>query len=648
MRFLAALICSTICLHAVDWNAQALIELSASPNAKLRPVPVRAVKLTGGFWKARQDVTIRTSIPTLLPLLEEHGVVDNFRRISDPSNYTARHGWLFTDSDLYKWVEAAAWSLQDRPDPALEAIIDSYVDEILAVQEPSGYLNTYFQDDRRKDRFQKMPSGHELYCLGHMLQAGIAYYRATGKSKLMNGGMKFADYLATDFGPAPKPPILTGHPELELALVELYRTTGKKSYLELAGYLLSGVERDRLKLTDSQVAYMFSGVPFTSRTKYEGHAVRAMYASTGASDYWLETGDPKYLETLNRLWADLTTSKMFITGGVGSRSSGEAFGEPYELPNREAYTESCAAIGNLIFNQRLLAGSGDAKYADVMERALYNGINSGMSVSGTLYCYRNPLATDGEQIRNEWYDVTCCPPNIQRTLAALTGYFYSTSRDGLWVHFYDGNNLDWHLESGMPLKVSMRSGMPWQGDAELLLDPAHAAEFTLHLRIPSWSTETKVLVNGQPAGVTAQPNTYLALTRTWKPGDRVSLQFDMRPKLVRANERISENHGKAAVQRGPLVYCLEQVDLEGASVYDVSLMAAQKFEAEWRPDLMGGVTVLKHKGAAAQKPSAFEELYSFVEQGSNRPVKPVDLTLVPYYTFHNRGAAPMTVWIPLN
>ncbi|MCU0247348.1 MAG: glycoside hydrolase family 127 protein, partial [Bryobacter sp.] len=554
------LLCAAVgLLGAADWRDQGVIHLADSPHAQLHPVPVRAVKMEPGFWRSRMEVNASRSIPTLLELLEQHGAIDNYLRLTGRKD-VPRRGPLYTDSDLYKWIEAAAWVLHDHDDPALRAKIDALTEVILETQEPSGYLNTWFTGDRERLRFQQMQSGHELYCLGHWIQAAIACYRATGNRRLLDGATKFADYLVRDFGPAPKRPLLTGHPELELALVELYRTTGRKQYLDLAGYLLSGVEKDRLKLTPRDITYMFSGVPFTSRTQFEGHAVRAMYASSGAADYYLETGDPAYRKTLDLLWDDLTRRKMYVTGGVGSRAQGEAFGEAYELPNYSAYTESCAAIGSYFFNHRLLHSTGDAKYAAVMERALYNGINSGMSLDGTLYCYRNPLASRGEKIRNPWYDTTCCPPNLQRVFASLPGYFYSTSKAGLYVHFYDNNRLEWKLESGTPITVRQETGFPWRGRATLTLTTGQGDDFTLFLRIPEWSAVTRITVNGTLWTGPAKPNTYAALKRRWMPGDKVTLDFDMRPQLVTANARVPEAWGRAAVQRGPFLYCAEQED----------------------------------------------------------------------------------------
>ncbi len=638
----ALLLLSMPVLAQVPARDQGLLHLTATPNARLHPVPVRTVAFQAGFWKSRQDTTVRASIPTLLALLEEKGTLDNFRRLANPDASVPRRGPLYTDSDLYKWLEAAAWSLAIQPDPKLEATIDRTIDTILAAQEPSGYLNTWFTGERRSLRWTQQTSGHELYCLGHMTQAAIAYYRVTGKRKLLDGSIKFIDYLVRDFGPAPKQPLLTGHPELELALAELYRTTGNRQYLDLAAYLLSGVERERRKISNRDHVYLFAGRPFTDRTQFEGHAVRALSAATGAADYDLETGEPASRRTLDTLAADLSTSKMFVTGGVGSRASGEAFGDPFELPNRQAYTESCAAIAGMLFHHRMLAATGDARYADLIERALYNGINSGMSSNGTLYCYRNPLsATASDRIRNPWYDTCCCPPNLQRTFAALGAYFYSTSKDGLWVHLYDNSTLDWHLESGTPLKAQLKTGQPWRGDVELTLHPARAEEFTLYLRIPSWSLKTTVLVNGQAATAQPQPNTYLTLKRTWKPGDKITLTLDVETRLVYANPRVSEDYGKAAVQRGPILYAAEQTDNPGPEVFDLAIDHRNPISAEFRPALLGGITVLNHKGLAFDSTPS---LYTFQPPSAAQPAA---ITLVPYYAFHGRGPANFTVWLPI-
>src|SRR6266446_9015714 len=539
------------------WKDQGIENLTKSPHAKLRDIPVHAVTIQRGFWARRREINVSRSIPTMHDLLEANGRMNNFRRLVGKSD-AAQTGPVYTDSDLYKWTEAVGFVLQSGDRPELRASAEKAIREVVAVQEPDGYLNTYYVDDHKSLRMlpQTQTTGHELYNIGHMLQGAIAYYRATGDRKLLDAGIRFVnDFLMSSYGPAPKQPIVSGHPEIELALIELYRITGDRRQLDLAGYILGGDER--LHLPERRTIYMFSGTPFTARTKLEGHAVRAMYACCGATDYYLETGDPSYWKTLNTLWDDMTTTKMYVTGGVGSRSDGEAFGDAYELPNYQAYGESCAAIGNMMWSWRMLAATGDGKYADVIERALYNGINSGMSLSGNLYCYRNPLAFDpgtGDVIRNEWYDTTCCPPNLERIFASLPGYFYSTSKDGIYAHLYDNSELDWHLEDGTGLKVAQKANYPWDGKVEITVTPARASDFTFYLRIPGWAESAQVAVNNKPV-TGSKPGEYLALSRRWSPGDVIRLQLGMAPQVIQANPRIADDTGRVAVQRGPLIYC---------------------------------------------------------------------------------------------
>lgn len=632
-----------------DPREAGVLDLRKSPHARLRNVPVRAVTIRDGFWSARQRVNVERSIPTLLDLLEEHGVLDNFRRLSG-RKAAPRRGPLYTDSDIYKWLEAAAFVLQSGDRPELRAKVDRVVEEILAAQEPSGYLNTYYVDERKALRFTEVTRSHETYCLGHLLQAAIALYRGSGDRRLLDAGIRFVNYLMDNFGRT-KRPLSSDHPEIELALVELYRTTGERRYLEFAAYFLEG-DGERLKLTPRDIVYLFSGKPFTERTKLEGHAVRAMYASSGATDYYLETGEEAYWKTLERLWEDMTRRKMYITGGVGSRAVGEAFGEPYELPNQLAYTESCAAIGNLMWNWRMLAATGEARFAEVLERALYNGVNSGMSLDGTLYCYRNPLELVGnreDKIRNPWYSTTCCPPNLERILASLSGYFYSTSREGLYVHLYDNNELNWRLENGVALRLRQTTRYPWDGKVGIEVEPASATEFTLFVRIPSWSRRTTVTVNGAAAGP-AQPGTYLALRRTWKPGDAVTLDFEMTPRLTAANPRVRDSFGRVAVERGPLVYAMEEIDQKGAgSLFDLYLDlqgGRSGFREAYAADKLGGIVELRHAGLEAEPPSATRPLYEpFAGDGKLRG-RPRELVLIPYYAFANREPTAMAVWIP--
>jgi DUF1680 family protein len=637
-----------------DWKNQGIENLNKSPHAKLRDIPVRAVTIQSGYWAPRREINVTRSIPTMHDLLEANGRMNNFRRLVGKSQ-AAQSGPVFSDSDVYKWTEGAGFALQSGDRPEIRAMAEKMIDEVVAVQEPSGYLNTYYQDDHKSLRMltQTQTTGHELYNIGHMLQGAIAYYRATGDRRLLDAGIRFVnDFLMSSYGPAPKQPIVSGHPEIELGLIELYRITGDKRQLDLAGYILGGDER--LHLPEHRTIYMFSGTPFTARTKLEGHAVRAMYACCGATDYYLETGDPAYWKTLNTLWNDMTTTKMYVTGGVGSRSDGEAFGNAYELPNDRAYGESCAAIGNMMWNWRMLAATGDGKFTDVIERALYNGINSGMSLDGTLYCYRNPLAFDpstGEKIRNPWYDVTCCPPNLERTFASLPGYFYSTSSDGIYLHLYDNSELNWHLENGVGLKVTQKTNYPWDGMMEVTVTPAQPSNFTFYLRIPGWADRAQVAVNGK-AMAGAKPGEYLPIQRQWSPGDVIRLQMEMPVQVLQANPQVADDAGRVAVQRGPIIYCMEELDQpEGVAMSDLAVDLGQKpeaqFQSELKSNLLGGVVVLHHSGVAYDRAASRSALYSRYS-GQQAKSRRVSLTFIPYYAWSNRQETSMQVWTPVH
>ena len=654
-----ALGCTLLVLYAQgpatappDWRQEGILYLDHSLNARLQTVPIQAVHLGEGFWSNRRRVTTERSLPTLLQLLEEHGVVDNFRRLEGHQE-VARKGRISTDSDLYKWIEAASWALASNETTEAEKVslrgnIDSLVAHITAAQDPTGYLDTYFVGEKVRQRFTDLVHSHEDYCLGHLLQAGIAYYRATGNRKLLDVGIRFADYVVANFGPT-KRPFVTGHPELEMALVELYRTTGRAAYLDFVRYLLSGVERDRLKLKDAEIRYMFSGRPFTSRTELEGHAVRALYAASGATDYFTEVGDPAYKKTLDLLWTDLTARKMYITGGVGARSAGESFGDPYELPSQSAYAETCASVANVMWNFRLLTLTGNARYANVLERVLYNAANAGMSLSGNLYCYRAPLASAGEKLRNAWYDTTCCPPNIERLFESLPGYFYSVSRDGIYVNLYHNSELDWHLEDGTGLKLKQATDYPSSGDIRITVTPADPAEFTVYVRWPAWASAMEIQVNGAPFPVAPSANsTYVPISRRWNPGDTISIHLPMQPLAVVANPRVADDYGRVAVQRGPLIYALEQVDQNGAALGDLFFHSGAPITTENHKDLLGGIILLKSPGQVAERSLGEEPLYEPLSVANNRAKRPATLTFIPYYAIGNREPTPMEVWVPMS
>ena len=642
------------------WRDAGVIDVSHSPYAKLKTVPVRAVVIQEGFWSQRRKTNLEASIPSMHNELVAHGRMDNFLRLTGNSS-APQKGPVFSDSDIYKWTEAVGFALQSGEQPELRKSTDEMIREVIAIQEPNGYLNTYYVEDRKPLRmtYPIQTTGHELYNIGHMLQGAIAYYRGTGDPTLLEAGERFVDnFLLPDYGPGPNQKgIVSGHPEIEMSLIELYRTTGKRQYLELSGYILHGDER--IPLLPAQTTYMFCGIPFTSRTKLQGHAVRAMYACCGAADYYIETGDPAYWKTLNTLWNDLNEHQLYVTGGVGARQEGEAFGDAYELPNARAYGESCAAIGNMMWNWRMLTASGDAKFTDVIERALYNGINSGMSLDGKTYCYRNPLAFEPSgdsrdrhapegKIRNPWYDTTCCPPNIERTFASLPGYFYGISNDGVYVHLYDNSQMNWRLQDGSALEIQQTTNYPWSGDVKIAVRPSAPSEFVVYVRIPGWSANSTVKVNGEQIRG-AQPGGYLPIRRRWSSNDTIELTFDMTTRLLKANPAVTEDRGRIAFQRGPIVFCMEQPDQvdpqRAKNLVGYIVHLNDETTTRFDPKLLDGVMVLEHPGSITDSGSELN-LYFNMPDKADGQVKPTTLRLIPYYAWANRGPATMQVWIP--
>jgi uncharacterized protein len=644
----------------VPWRDAGVIDLSHSPFAKLKTVPVSAVVIQDGFWSQRRKTNLVSSIPSMHDELLAHGRMDNFLRLAGKSSQPQK-GPVFSDSDIYKWTEAVGFTLQNKPQPQLQETTDAMIRDIVAVQEADGYLNTYYVEDRKAFRMQydTQETGHELYNIGHMLQGAIAYYRATGDRTLLNAGIRFVDqFLLPNYGPGKdQKGIVAGHPEIEMALIELYRTTGKREYVDLAGYILHGDER--IPLRPQQISYMYCGIPFASRTKLEGHAVRCMYACCGATDFYLETGDQSYWKTLNALWQDLSAHQLYVTGGVGARESGESFGDAYELPNARAYGESCAAIAMMMWNWRMLAGSGEARFADVIERALYNGINSGMSLDGKTYCYRNPLAFDPTgnssdrhaqdgKIRNPWYDTTCCPPNLERTFASLSGYFYSTSSEGVYVHLYDNSEMNWRLQDGNGLNVQQETNYPWSGEVKIAVSPETPSEFTVYVRIPGWSNKNTVMVNGTRVSG-ARPGEYLAIRRRWSAKDTIELSFDMTTHLVKANPAVNEDRGRVAFQRGPIVFCMEHLDQnereQGMNLAGYAVRMDGNTTAQFDPNLLDGVMVLSHPGSISRTPADLGLYYS-ASENAEAQVSPTTVKLIPYYAWANREPASMQVWIP--
>lgn len=590
-----------------------------SKKTKLRFVPVGAVKMRDGFWKKKMDGNHERGLPQLLKNLSDHGVIENYKIVSGRKQ-GERQGPYFSDSDLYKWMEGAAWDLQTYDDPKRKAELDEIIDEVVAAQGADGYINTFFQGDLAKERFTKLPSHHELYCAGHLFQAAIAHYRSTGGDKLLAASCRFADYLVRTFGPD-RIDETDGHPEIEMAMIEMYRTTGERRYLELGEFYLS-----KLK--------------FREMPELKGHAVRAMYTCCAGADHYAETGDAGSKESGERLWQDLTDRKLYITGGVGARYQQEAIGFAYELPTLHAYSETCAAIANAMWQYRMLAVYGDAKFADEMERAFYNGVISGVSLDETEYFYVNPLTSMGTHSRKAWFGCTCCPTNMVRTLATIPGYMYSVSDDGVWAHMFDNSRVDYKLADGTPFTLDQTTDYPWGGAVMLKVGLKAPKHFKLHVRVPGWCDKASISVNDEDAG-SVEPGAYAVLDRSWQDGDTVKLTLEMPVTVMECDPRVRDVYGSVAVTRGPLVYCAESVDNPGISVLDLSV-ASDSFEESRIADL-GGVVALTGKGRAAETSQVGGPLYRRARQAR---IKDTPIKLIPYYAWANRGLSQMTIWMP--
>jgi DUF1680 family protein len=624
-------------------TSAAVVETSRSPHARLRPLAVEAVRLDDEFWAPRMRTNREVTLPTQLDLLESTGRVANFRR-GARKEAGRFEGFYFNDTDVYKWLEAAAWVLATDPDPELDRQIDAVIQEVAAAQQPNGYLDNYYVAGDDEKRWTELSRTHELYCAGHLIQAAVAHHRATGKANLLDVARRFADHICDTLGPAEegKQPGTDGHPEIEMALAELARETGDRRYLDQARYLLD-VRGRGLAGGDE---YRQDHKPYRELDAMVGHAVRILYLNAGAADIYAETGDPTLLATLERLWQNTTTKRMYLTGGLGARHDGEAFGDDYELPNARAYTETCAAIGSAMWNWRMLLVTGEARYADLMEWTLYNAFLPGVSLDGRSYFYVNPLADDGRHRRRPWFECACCPPNVARTIASITGYFATVSDDGIQVHLYGQGTADVSLPDGRTVRLRQRTRYPWDGDVAIDVDGD--GDFALSVRIPAWCEEgAAVEVNGKPVGEGIRPGRYLSIRRRWSAGDTVRLRFPIAVKLVEAHPRLAEDAGRWAVTRGPLVYCVEQADHPDVDLDAIVLSREIAFAEEPRPLLLGGVVVLTAPGRE-DRPVGWEGvLYrsadlARVERPRSRPIR---ITAIPYCTWGNREPGAMRVWV---
>ena len=619
-----------------------VVDTTHSPVGTWKPVAIDDVRLTDAFWAPRIKRNRERTIPSQLQQCEETGRIDNFRRASGKKEVPFQ-GIFFNDSDVYKWAEAAANSLAAVPDPDLDAKLDVVIQEIADAQQPDGYLNTYFMFEREKERFTNLKDMHEIYCAGHLFQAAVAHYRATGKSSFLNVAKRLADCLDHTFGPGRRSGAC-GHEEAEMGLVELYRATGERRYLELADFMVQ--QRGLKPGLFGNSKYHQDHLPFAEQTEFVGHAVRHLYLACGATDIASEKSETPYRAALDALWDNLTQRRMYVTGGTGSRWEGEAFGDDYELPNDRAYTETCAAIGSVMWNWRMLLLTGEAKYADLMETTLYNAVLPGLSLDGMHYFYQNPLADRGNHRRQAWFGCACCPPNVARLLAALSGYLYTVGSDRVGVHLYANSSANLTLPAGDRFAFDVETTFPWDGHITFTLREAPARRVQLHLRTPWWAESASFTVNGQSEGEWEVEGDYIVIERKWKAGDVVTLDLEMTIQRVETHPHVLANRGRVAIQRGPLIYCVEQADHPTADVWDIALPDDAEFSVEFVPDLLGGVTVLRTHGVASD-PSEWEgALYAPYLRHSEMETHLVEIVAVPYFAWANREAGPMQVWIP--
>jgi DUF1680 family protein len=630
-----------------------------SARRQLTPVSFADVTLDDPFWAPRQETNRTVSLPHMYKKLVETGRISafdlNFER-SVPSPIVL----IFGDSDPAKWLEAAAYALVKQDDPVLAQLVDEVADKIISAQQPDGYLNTHFTAVQPEMRWKNLRDWHEMYCAGHLIEAAVAHHQATGDPKLLDALSRYADHIDATFGREEgKRRGYGGHPEIELALVKLYHETGEPRYLALSKYLVDergqpnphyydveAVARgeDPKKFWARTYEYCQAHVPIRQQNKVVGHAVRAMYLMSGVADLAHEYDDATLLETCEQLWTNLVYQRMYLTGGIGPSRHNEGFTTDYDLPDETAYAETCASIALVMWNQRMLQFRGEGKYADIIEQTLYNGFISGLSLDGANFFYVNPLASAGTHHRTPWFECPCCPPNVGRTLATLGNYIYSTGAHDLWVHLYPQNSATVAVD-GVEVNVRLRSNYPWDGDIALEFTPAVAQEFALHLRIPGWCDEWRLLVNGASVGEAQPINGYVTVTRAWQPGDHVELSLAMPVQSVWAHPAVRQMQGRLAHQRGPVVYCLEAVDNPGIENLDRITFSAEQvagMTSEYRPDLLGGVTVLRGQGTLISG----EGWDATTLYRHNRPssTQPIEVTAVPYSVWDNRAAGEMRVW----
>lgn len=626
----------------------------------MRALPFTDVTITDSFWGPRQTTNSEKTIPHELEQCHTTGRINNFAKAAGimEGNF---EGIFFNDSDVHKLVEAAAYTLHTHPNPAWEAELDEVIDTIAKSQQADGYLNSYFTLVEPEKRWQNLGMMHELYCAGHLFEAGVAHYQATGKQKLLDVACRFADLIDNTFGHG-KRAGLPGHQGIELALVKMARVTGEARYMSLAEYFVTTrgqaphVFEKELENPDLpgglgaykhhytrdekyEGTYSQAHMPLKDQSECVGHAVRAMYLYAGAADIALETGDTDITTALDALWGNVE-KRLYVTGGVGPSGHNEGFTQDYELPNFSAYAETCASIGLIFWAHRMFLLKGESRFMDVLETALYNGALSGISLDGTGFFYQNPLASRGGRHRHPWFGCACCPPNIARLLGSLGQYIYAQSDNGLWVNLYVGGTASATLADDVTVKLTQETDYPWSGDMKLTVDPEKPTNFALNLRIPSWCEDLEVRINGESYEGKTASNGYLSINRQWNIKDTVELKLDMPVERIYAHPYVRDNLGRSALRRGPLVYCFEDVDNPDGAFETLSLVDDATTEAIFDSELLGGVTLIRGSGTVRDPSDWDNNLYL-----SKPSVKQLDVTAIPYYAWSNREEGQMAVWV---
>ena len=655
------------CLLFLQLSAGALVAANSIKDYPIQPVPFTAVRVEDGFWSPRLETNRQTTVWYDFKKCEESGRIDNFAKAGGLMSGGFR-GIPFDDSDVYKVIQGAAYTLATHPDPKLDAYLDALIAKIAAAQEPDGYLytaRTLKSDHLRagKDRWLNErgaqnpgEDSHELYNLGHLYEAAAAHYQATGKTNLLHVARRSADLVASVWGKG-KLEIPSGHQEIELGLVKLYRVTHDEKYLKLAKFLLDCRGNGNYTMPSGHFGgyYYSDHKPVTEQTEAVGHSVRSTYMYSAMADVAAIMGDAAYAKAADALWQSVVGRKIYLTGGIGADAGTEGFGPDYSLPN-DSYNETCAAIGNALWNQRMFLLHGDAKYVDVLERIIYNGFLAGVAMTGDKFFYPNPLICDGKHKFNHgslerapWFDCSCCPVNDVRFFPEIAGYIYATRGDELYVNLYMGGTAPAQV-AGTTLKVTQQTRYPWDGQVRLTVNPEKAADFALNLRIPGWARndplpsdlyryddgikpKVTLSVNGQPLEYSLAKG-YATIRRKWQAGDVVSLDLEMPVRRVVAHPKVTADAGRVAIERGPLVYCFEGADHDG-KVLQLALPDNAAFEPQFRADLLGGVTVLRGQGKAARRRA----------DGSIEAAA-TDLNAVPYYAWCHRGPNQMQVWMP--